>query len=337
MDSKAGAIFGKKRSGRARVALVAGLIYLMLLAAPALAQEASPKEDASQQAQPSETTVPPEVTTETTEKNEDNTTQAEEATTLKATQANENTAQAEEEESTTGAQERASDEDEELVFAEGTQVAVIGRAAQRVGGPLIGTPVETLSTGDNDEFVEIIIIRRPDCRAEQGASFVLEDEDGTQATFIDNRPGIDNEAANVQILNRRVGLRVKSDDPNDNDIGPINETGGDDGELDTGGLRIATSTGITCEEDDGNDDGTGDEGDNDNGDNGNGGDSDDGGGNGDDDGEVASDNDDDIIINVPDDALPDTGGLPVSVLASLAALLLIVTSLTGVAAVRRRR
>lgn len=52
---------------------------------------------------------------------------------------------------------------------------------------------------------------------------------------------------------------------------------------------------------------------------------------------VASDDNGDDIVNVPDDDLPDTGGLPVSVPASCAALLLVGTSLIGIAAVRRRR
>lgn len=126
-----------------------------------------------------------------------------------------------------------------------------GRAA--VGGPLVGTPVETLSTEDDgdEDFVEIILIRRPDCVAEEGASFLLEDEDGTQATFIDNRNRIDadddlGDPVNVQVRETGVGFRVKSDRPG-NDIVPINERGSDR-ELDTGGLKIATSTGIVCEQ-----------------------------------------------------------------------------------------
>lgn len=50
-----------------------------------------------------------------------------------------------------------------------------------------------------------------------------------------------------------------------------------------------------------------------------------------------NDDDDDDILNVPDDELPDTGGVPLSVLAGCAALLLVCASLIGASAVRRGR
>ena len=126
-----------------------------------------------------------------------------------------------------------------LIFAEGEEGAE-ARAAARQPGPLAGTRVETIST-DADREVEVITIPRPECTAEEGASFVLQDEDGTQADFIDND--------NVRITEVREGLRVRSSVAGrEADIVPLNERGGDD-VLDTGGLVIVTSTDIECETD----------------------------------------------------------------------------------------
>ena len=98
--------------------------------------------------------------------------------------------------------------------------------------------METLST-DADPEVEVITIPRPDCTFEEGASFVLQDEDGTQADFIDD--------LNVQITEVDEGLEVISSEAGqDANIIPLNERGGDD-VLDTGGLVIVTSTDIACE------------------------------------------------------------------------------------------
>jgi hypothetical protein len=128
-----------------------------------------------------------------------------------------------------------------LVFAEDEQMDEAQAEAQaeaQPSGPLAGTGVGTLST-DPDREVEIITIPRTDCTFEEGASFVLQDEDGTQADFIDND--------NVQISAVPEGLRVVSSAAGEEaDIVPLNERGGD-GVLDTGGLAIATSAGIECE------------------------------------------------------------------------------------------
>ena len=131
---------------------------------------------------------------------------------------------------------QAGDADGPLVFAEGGQTAGAQAAAttQQVG-PLAGTRVETTST-DADPQVETIFIPGPTCTAKQDASFVLEDEDGTQAAFIDND--------NVQIEEDRGGLEVTDNPPGDN-IVPLNVRGGDD-VLDTGGLTVVTSTDIQC-------------------------------------------------------------------------------------------
>ena len=122
------------------------------------------------------------------------------------------------------------------VFAEGEQVAQV-QAEVDQPGPLAGTEVETRSTGQDPE-VEIIIIPRTDCTFEQGASFVLQDDDGTQADFIDN--------VNVKIKLVDGRLEVVSNNPGrDRNIKPLNERGGDN-VLDTGGLVIVTSSGIGC-------------------------------------------------------------------------------------------
>ena len=124
-----------------------------------------------------------------------------------------------------------------LVFAEDEQMAQAQAEAQP-SGPLAGTGVGTLST-DPDREVEIITIPRTDCTFLEDASFVLQDEDGTQADFIDND--------NVQISAVPEGLGVVSSaGAQEADIVPLNERGGD-GVLDTGGLTIATSAGIECE------------------------------------------------------------------------------------------
>ena len=131
----------------------------------------------------------------------------------------------------------ATDTQQPLVFADGEQQTAQAQANAEQPGPLAGTVVETLSTGRDPE-VEIIIIPRTDCTFEQRASFVLQDDDGTQADFIDN--------VNVKINKVDRGLEVVSNDPGrDGDIRPLNERGGDK-VLDSGGLVIVTSTGILC-------------------------------------------------------------------------------------------
>ena len=151
--------------------------------------------------------------------------------------------------SVAAAETRADAPRQPLVFDEGEQTAQAGaRAMSRLSsplasltGPLAGTRVITRST-DEDQKIEVIVIPGPDCIASKGASFVLQDEDGTQADFIDND--------NVQIGEIRRGLKVVSnDDGQDANIVPLNERGGRDGgepALDTGGLVIVTSTGIRC-------------------------------------------------------------------------------------------
>jgi hypothetical protein len=131
----------------------------------------------------------------------------------------------------------ATDTQQPLVFADGEQQTAQAQANAEQPGPLAGTVVETLSTGRDPE-VETIIIPRTDCTFEQRASFVLQDDDGTQADFIDN--------VNVRIKKVDRGLEVVSNDSGrDGDIRPLNERGGDR-VLDSGGLVIVTSTGILC-------------------------------------------------------------------------------------------
>src|SRR5687767_5145981 len=134
------------------------------------------------------------------------------------------------------ADDATTDTQQPQVFADGEQAAQVQADAGQPG-PLAGTEVETRSTGRDPE-VEIIIIPRTDCTFEQRASFVLQDDDGTQADFIDN--------INVKMKMVDGGLEVMSNNPGPNtDIKPLNERGGDT-VLDTGGLVIVTSTGIGC-------------------------------------------------------------------------------------------
>src|SRR5687768_486189 len=95
--------------------------------------------------------------------------------------------------SVAAAETRADAPRQPLVFDEGEQTAQAGaRAMMRLSsplasltGPLSGTRVDPRST-DGDRAIEVIVIPGPDCIASKGASFVLQDEDGTQADFIDN-------------------------------------------------------------------------------------------------------------------------------------------------------
>ncbi len=137
----------------------------------------------------------------------------------------------------------ATETDQPLEFAEGGQTAQA--QAEEQPGPLAGTEVEALDA-DQDLEVEVITIPRTDCTFEEGASFVLQDEDGTQADFIDG--------VNIEITEVEEGFSVSSSEAGqDADIVPLNERGGSgDGsggkdDLATEGLVIVTSTDITCE------------------------------------------------------------------------------------------
>ena len=133
--------------------------------------------------------------------------------------------------------EAATDTEQPLEFAEGGQTAQSQAEAEQPG-PLAGTEVEAVDT-DQDLDVEVITIPRTDCTFEEGASFVLEDEDGTQADFIDG--------VNIKITEVDEGFSVSSSEAGqDANLVPLNERGGN-GDLGTEGLVIVTSTDITCE------------------------------------------------------------------------------------------
>ena len=136
-------------------------------------------------------------------------------------------------------------------FEQGSQAPELQAQATPAAGPLSGTEVTTRDR-NGDGFVDLILIPREDCTAREGASLVLEDDDGTQADFVDN-DGDDSAAdpnngdENVQITNPRGGLRV-TPSPDDGSIEAQLIRGGD-GTFDNGGLTVVTSTGITCEDD----------------------------------------------------------------------------------------
>jgi LPXTG-motif cell wall-anchored protein len=126
--------------------------------------------------------------------------------------------------------------DRPLLFAQGRQ-ATRAHADTEPSGPLAGTAVDTISA-DADGKIEKIIILRPDCTATQGASLVVEDDDGTQGALIDDR--------NVRITEIPEGLKVTSNRAHPNaDMKALNVRGGDK-VLDNGGLTVVTSTDITC-------------------------------------------------------------------------------------------
>lgn len=74
---------------------------------------------------------------------------------------------------------------------------------------LAGQETETFDR-NGDEFVDLIIIPR-ECTVTEGASLVLEDDDGTQGTLIDNQ--------NVQITQEANQLRVVSNPPGNTESG----------------------------------------------------------------------------------------------------------------------
>jgi hypothetical protein len=141
-----------------------------------------------------------------------------------------------------------------LIFAEGQQASGV-QAAATGSGALRGTKVETRST-DDDPRIEVMRIPFPnDCKMTKNkVSFVLEDEDGTQADFIEDN--------NVKVVREGDELKLTRDPDfvssgDQNAIVPLNPRGGDR-QLDTGGLTVATSTGITCDNDSGSGGGSND-------------------------------------------------------------------------------
>ena len=136
------------------------------------------------------------------------------------------------------ADDASTDSGQPLEFADGDQTAQ-AQAASEQPGPLAGTEVEALDA-DQDQQVEVVTIPRTDCTFEEGASFVLQDEDGTQADFIDG--------VNIVMSEVDGGLEAVSKDAAQGaNIVPLNERGGSDDDLGTAGLVIVTSTDITCE------------------------------------------------------------------------------------------
>ena len=81
------------------------------------------------------------------------------------------------------ADDTSTDSGQPLEFADGDQTTQ-AQAETEQAGPLAGTEVEA-QDADQDQQVEVITIPRTDCTFEEGASFVLQDGDGSQADFID--------------------------------------------------------------------------------------------------------------------------------------------------------
>jgi hypothetical protein len=254
------------------VALALMSCALVLLAAPTSAQDTSVEETTATEATGAEATAG-EATARTGEEGATATT-GEGGATVKAgetAQAGETKAQGDED---AGEAAQPENSDQLKPFAEVETESGSRKASQ--SGPLAGTETVTFDR-NGDERVDVIRIPG-DCKAKEGASFVLEDDDGTQGTFIDNR-NVQIEDSNEEFLKvtgKEPGKNIKARDPR-----------GGDGILDSGGLTVITSTDITCAEEDTG--GGGDAGDND-GDGGDGGDNN-GGDNGDDTGDADTDND----------------------------------------------
>jgi hypothetical protein len=136
------------------------------------------------------------------------------------------------------ADDTSTDSGQPLEFADGDQTTQ-AQAETEQAGPLAGTEVEA-QDADQDQQVEVVTIPRTDCTFEEGASFVLQDGDGSQADFIDG--------VNIVMSEVDGGLEAVSKDGGQGaNIVPLNERGGSDDDLGTEGLVIVTSTDITCE------------------------------------------------------------------------------------------
>ena len=136
------------------------------------------------------------------------------------------------------ADDTSTDSGQPLEFADGDQTTQ-AQAETEQAGPLAGTEVEA-QDADQDQQVEVVTIPRTDCTFEEGASFVLQDADGTQADFIDG--------VNIVLSEVDGGLEAVSiDTAQSANIVPLNERGGSDDDLGTEGLVIVTSTDISCE------------------------------------------------------------------------------------------
>jgi len=136
------------------------------------------------------------------------------------------------------ADDTSTDSGQPLEFADGDQTTQ-AQAETEQAGPLAGTEVEA-QDADQDQQVEVVTIPRTDCTFEEGASFVLQDADGTQADFIDG--------VNIVLSEVDGGLEAVSiDTAQSANIVPLNERGGSDDDLGTEGLVTVTSTDISCE------------------------------------------------------------------------------------------
>jgi hypothetical protein len=136
------------------------------------------------------------------------------------------------------ADDTSTDSGQPLEFADGDQTTQ-AQADTEQAGPLAGTEVEA-QDADQDQQVEVVTIPRTDCTFEEGASFVLQDGDGSQADFIDG--------VNIVMSEVDGGLEAVSKDGGQGaNIVPLNERGGSDDDLGTEGLVIVTSTDISCE------------------------------------------------------------------------------------------
>lgn len=118
---------------------------------------------------------------------------------------------------------------------------VVPAIAQDSGsGPPAGTPV-TASNPDNPSSPpNLFVISATGCTVSEGASITLEEDDGTQARFVDGR-GVDITATDGQISMKITGDQPLSDvatfpDPNDESFDTGNE------------ITVATTTGINCQD-----------------------------------------------------------------------------------------
>ena len=204
------------------------------------------------------------------------------------------------------------------------------------------------STTDTDEIVDRIVVPVAGCEVDPEASVVVEDDDGTQARLTNGE--------NVTITASAGALTISGTGEDDN-LGSINASGGDDPQFGTVDETVAgelvRSSGITCDRDDTGDDNVDDD------DNGNGARADDlqnltcaellvlfrGEGQYGDDGTAVVDlNDSDVraqievclekeIVNNPGGDLPDTGGVSLLALAVLG----VVSAAAGLSVIRGSR
>jgi hypothetical protein len=120
---------------------------------------------------------------------------------------------------------------------------LIAQPAAAQESPLAGTPAQGTNPDSPSSPPDLVTIVAGGCTVEEGASVTLEDGDGTQARFVDGQLGIE-----ITSTSRQITI----EGPNDDYIGDHAVSESDPGFDSDGDYTVSTTTGIACEELDGN-------------------------------------------------------------------------------------